>query len=114
MAKYSVKDIRTVALVGHGAAGKTSLADGLLFAAKAVERKGSVDDGTSVSDWDEEEKKRRFSIDTSVLHLDYKGKHIHLLDTPAYPDFVGAALSGLNAADTSVSVIAAPSVIQAN
>ena len=114
MAKYSVKDIRTVALVGHGAAGKTSLADALLFDAKAVERRGNIDDGTSVSDWDDEEKKRHFSIDTSVLHLDYKDKHIHLLDTPGYPDFVGAALAGLNAVDTAALVVAAPSGIQVN
>src|SRR5204863_7494435 len=93
MAKHKVEDIRTVALVGHGAGGKTSLADALLFAAKAVDRRGSVDEGSSVSDFDDEEKKRKFSIDTSVLHLEYKGKHVHLLDTPGYPDFIGAALS---------------------
>src|SRR5208282_5936479 len=92
MANYHVGDIRNIALVGHGASGKTSLADALLFQAKAVDRHGSVDDGTSVSDFDEEEHKRHFSIDTSVLNLDYKGKHVHLLDTPGYPDFVGAAL----------------------
>src|SRR5260370_38707408 len=114
MAKYSVKDIRTVALVGHGAAGKTSLADGLLFAAKAVDRKGSVDDGTSVSDWDEEEKKRHFSIDTSVLHLEYKGKHIHLLDAPGYPDFLGAALGALNAVETVLIVVSATNGVEVN
>src|SRR4051794_12111968 len=101
MAKHSVNDIRTVALVGHGAAGKTSLADALLFAAKAVDRRGSVDEGSSVSDFDEEEKKRHFSIDTSVLHLDYQGKHVHLLDTPGYPDFVGAALAALGAVENA-------------
>src|SRR5215472_15679234 len=96
MAKYKVDDIRNLALVGHGAAGKTSLADGLLFKAGAVERRGSVDDGTSISDYDDEEKKRHFSIDTSVLHLEHKGKHVHLLDTPGYPDFVGSALEALD------------------
>src|SRR5579871_3055664 len=73
MAKYRVEDIRNVALVGHGAAGKTSLADALLYKAKAVDRRGSVEDGTSVSDYDEEEKKRHFSIDTSLLHLEHQG-----------------------------------------
>ncbi len=92
MSKYQVADIRNIALAGHRASGKTSLADALLFQAKAVDRRGSVDDGTSVSDYDEEEHKRHFSIDTSVLHLEYKGKHVHLLDTPGDPDFVGAAL----------------------
>src|SRR5258705_13962896 len=107
MSKYTVADIRNIALVGHGASGKTSLADALLFAAKAVDRRGSVDDGTSVSDYDDEEHKRRFSIDTSVLNLDYKGKHVHLLDTPGYPDFVGGALGALSAVETAVIVVSA-------
>ena len=114
MAKYKVDDIRNVALVGHGAAGKTSLADALLFKAKAVDRHGSVDDGTSVSDYDDEEKKRRISIDTSVLHLEHNGKHIHLLDTPGYPDFVGGALEALNAVENAVIVISAPNGIEVN
>src|SRR5438034_8565613 len=107
MAKYSVSDIRNLALTGHGASGKTSIADALLFKAKAVERRGSPDDGTSVSDYDEEEHKRKNSIDTSVLYLDYKGKHVHLLDTPGYPDFVGAALGALNAVETVIVVVSA-------
>ena len=82
MARHKVEDIRNIALVGHGAAGKTSLADTLLFKAKVVDRRGSVEDGSSVSDYDEEEKKRHFSIDTSILHLEHKGLAIHLLDTP--------------------------------
>ncbi len=114
MAKYHVADIRNVALVGHGAAGKTTLADTLLFHAKAVERRGTVEDGSSVSDYDDEEKKRRFSIDTSVLHLEHKGKQINLLDAPGYPDFVGAALEALNAVETAAVVISAPSGIEVN
>src|SRR5579864_7252809 len=114
MAKHHVGDIRNIALVGHGAAGKTSLADTLLFQAKAVDRRGSVEDGTSVSDYDDEEKKRRISIDTSVLHLEHKGKRVNMLDTPGYPDFVGAALEGLNAVETAVVVISAPGGIEVN
>ncbi len=114
MAKYRVEDIRNLALVGHGAAGKTSLADTLLFQAKAVDRRGSVDEGTSVSDYDDEEKKRHFSIDTSVLHLEHKGKKINLLDTPGYPDFVGAALETLDAVETAVIVLSAPNGIEVN
>src|SRR5262245_24479540 len=114
MAKHNVEDIRNLALVGHGAVGKTTLADALLFHAHAVDRKASVDDGTSVSDFDEEEKKRKFSIDTSVLHLDHQGKRINLLDTPGYPDFVGAALAALEAVETAAIVVSAPAGIQVN
>jgi elongation factor G len=114
MAKYRVEDIRNVALVGHGAAGKTTVADALLYKAKAVDRRGSVDDGTSVSDYDDEEKKRHFSIDTSLLHLEHQGKQVHLLDAPGYPDFVGAALESLAAVETALVVISAPNGIEVN
>jgi elongation factor G len=114
MASHRVEDIRTIALAGHGASGKTSLADALLFQAKAVERRGNVEDGTSVSDFDEEEHKRHFSIDTSVLHLDHKGKRIYLLDTPGYPDFVGAALGALSAVETVVVVVSAVNGVEVN
>src|SRR5207245_8681453 len=85
MAKHKVEDIRNIALVGHGASGKTSLADTLLYKAGTADRRGSVDDGSSVSDYDEEEKKRRFSIDTSILHLEHQGKFVNLLDASGYP-----------------------------
>src|SRR5262245_1633855 len=114
MAKYRTEDIRNIALAGHRASGKTSLADALLFQAKAVDRKGSVDDGTSASDVDEEEKAHRFSIDTSVLHLDHKGKHVNLLDSPGAPDFIGNALGSLGAVENVVVVISATSGIEVN
>jgi elongation factor G len=114
MAKYKVEDIRNIALLGHGASGKTSLADSLLFKAGAVDRRGSVEDGTSVSDYDEEEKKRHFSIDTSLLHLEHKGKRINLLDTPGYPDFVGSALEALSAVENALIVVSAPNGIEVN
>jgi elongation factor G len=114
MAKYTVEEIRNIALVGHGASGKTSLADALLFLAKAVNRRGSVDEGTSLSDYDDEEHKRHFSIDTSLLHLEHGGKQVHLLDTPGYPDFAGAALAALSAVETAVVVLSAPNGIEVN
>jgi elongation factor G len=114
MAVHAVGDIRNVALVGHGAAGKTSLTDALLHKAGAVARRGSVDEGTSVADYDEEEHKRKFSIDTAVVHADYKGKYLEILDAPGYPDFVGAALQALNAAETAVIVINASQGIAVN
>lgn len=114
MSKHKTEDIRNLALVGHGAAGKTSLADALLFKAGAVDRRGNVDDGTSVSDYDDEEKERKFSIDTSLLHLDHAGKRLHILDTPGYPDFVGAALNALLAVENAVVVVSAPAGVQVN
>src|SRR6516225_1724041 len=114
MAKYKVEDIRNVALVGHEVAGKTSLVDALLFKAKAVDRKGSVEDGTSFSDYDDEEKKLKYSVDTSLLHLEHAGKQVHLLDAPGKPDFVGAALGALNAVDNAMIVISAPGGILVN
>jgi elongation factor G len=114
MAKYQVSDIRNIALAGHRASGKTSLADALLYQAKAVDRRGSVEDGSSISDYDEEEHKRRFSIDTSVLHLEHKGKQIHLLDTPGDPAFVGAALGALAAVENVVVVVSAANGVEVN
>jgi elongation factor G len=114
MAKYTTNDIRNIALVGHGAAGKTSLADALLFKAKAVDRRGSVDDGSSVADYDDEEKKRRYTIDAKVLNLDHKGKHVNLIDTPGYPDFIGQAICGLSAVETAAIVVNAPSGVEVN
>src|SRR5438093_652329 len=105
MAKYSSGDIRNIALVGHGGTGKTSLVDSILFHTKAVDKLGSVDDGTSVPDFDEEEKHRKFSIDTSIMHADWKGKRLNIIDTPGYPDFIGAALSCLGAVETVLVVI---------
>jgi elongation factor G len=111
---HKVEDIHSIALVGHEVSGKTSLADALLFKAKAVERRGSPEDGSSVSDFDEEEKKHKYSIDCAVLHFDHQGKRVYMIDTPGKPDFVGQALCGLNAVDTAVVVISATAGIQVN
>src|SRR5271170_4374572 len=114
MANYKVEDIRNLALAGHGASGKTSVADALLFKAKAVDRRGSVDDGTSISDFDEEEHKHHFSVDTSVLHLEHQGKWVNLLDTPGYPDFIGSALAALEAVENVLLVVSAVTGIGVN
>ena len=101
MATHHVEDVRDIALVGHRAAGKTTLADALLFEAHAVDRMGNVDDGTSFADTDDEEKSHHFSIDTHVLHAEHEGKYLHILDAPGSPDFIGAALEALVAAETA-------------
>jgi len=112
--KHLVENVRDIALVGHRAAGKTTLADALLFEAHAVDRMGSVDDETSVADTDEEEHKHHFSIDTHVLHADHEGKHLNILDAPGYPDFIGAAIEALSAVETAVVVISAINGIEVN
>src|SRR5438105_8611133 len=114
MLKYHESDIRTIALVGHRASGKTTLSDALLHTAHAVDRMGSVDDGTSVSDYDDEEHKHHFSIDTSILHFEHEGKFVNLLDAPGYPDFIGAALESLDPVETAVIVVSAPNGIEVN
>lgn len=114
MSSYKTEDIRTVALVGHEVAGKTSLADALLFKAKANDRRGCVDEGTSVSDFDDEEKKHKYSVDSSLLHLDSLGKRVYLIDTPGKPEFIGQALCALNAVETAMVVVSATAGIQVN
>src|SRR5579864_6622925 len=111
---YHVEDIRNIALVGHGASGKTSLADALLFTAGATTRKGSPDDGTSVSDVEDEEKRRHYTIDCHLLHLEWAGKQVHLIDTPGYPDFIGSALSALAAVENAVVTVTAATGIEVN
>jgi len=114
MGQYETKDIRNVAFVGHGTSGKTSLVEGILFKAGATKRLGCVDEGTSVSDFDPEEKERKTTIDSSVLHCNWQDKEINVIDTPGYPDFIGGAIGALNAVETAVVVISATSGIQVN
>ena len=85
----SIENIRNVAFCGHGSAGKTTLVDQLLVKTGAVSANPSVDDGTSICDFDPEEKSHQYSIEASVVHLDHDGVRFHIVDTPGYPDFVG-------------------------
>ncbi|MHC4453893.1 MAG: elongation factor G, partial [Planctomycetota bacterium] len=114
MGQYETKDIRNVAFVGHGASGKTSLVEGILFKTGATKRLGSVDEGTSVSDFDPEEKERKTTIDSSILHCNWQGREINIIDTPGYPDFIGSPIGALSAVETAIIVIAATSGIQVN
>ncbi len=113
MAK-SVTDIRNLVICGHGSAGKTSLVDKLLIQSGAVQGNPSVDAGTSLCDFDEEEKHHHHSIESTVTHFDHAGKHIHLIDTPGYPDLVGQMIGALRAADTALIAIDAHAGIKVN
>ena len=112
MAKYATGQIRNVSLVAHNGAGKTSLADALYFTAGGTNRQGSVDDQTSLSDYEPEEQKRGSSIQTAVLPCDWKDHRINVLDTPGYPDFRGEMMSALRVSDAAVMVISAAAGIE--
>ncbi len=99
------QNIRTLALVGHGGAGKTSLIEALLAAAGAIPTAGGVERGNTVCDYDALEKNHQHSIKVAVAHLEHQGNRINLLDTPGYPDFMGQAMCALDAVETAVVVI---------
>lgn len=105
MKNYDAKDIRNIVLAGHASKGKTTLAEALLSCAGATERFGKVADGTTVMDYDSEEKKRRVSISSAVAPVEYKNKKINLIDTPGLFDFEEGAAEGIRAADTAVIVV---------
>jgi len=109
---YSSTDIRNVCLVGPGNAGKTQLAEALLYAGGAINACGSVDQGDTVSDFTEQEHQLGHSQYVSVCHLDHKGIHVNLIDTPGYRDFYGRALSVLPAVETAAIVINAQNGIE--
>src|SRR5438477_3700799 len=112
MGQYATENIRTVALVGHGASGKTTLAEALLVRAKAIPALGSVERGTTVSDFDPLEKSWQHSLRASVLHFDVDGTRVHLIDTPGFPDFIGQAIGALDAVETAAVVVNAQSGIE--
>ncbi|HEU5302444.1 MAG TPA: elongation factor G [Acidimicrobiia bacterium] len=99
--------IRNVALVGHGGAGKTTLAEALLFVSGAIARTGSVEDGTTVCDFDPEEQKRTISVSLAVAPFEWEDHKVNLLDTPGYADFVGDVAAGLRAAELAIFVVSA-------
>ena len=104
--------IRTLALVGQTAAGKTSLAEALLHKAGAIGAPGSLERGTTVSDFDPMERRAQHSLNSAVLHLRYRDTRVHLIDTPGYADFVGQSMTALEAVDTAAVVINAATGIE--
>jgi len=105
MKEYSADSIRNVALVSHSSAGKTMLAEACLHFTGATTRLGKIEDGTTVSDYDEEEIRRGISVYTSVIPVEYKNTKINLLDTPGYTDFVGEVISALRVSDAAVILL---------
>jgi elongation factor G len=111
---YSTEDIRNIALIGHADAGKTTLADTILKVTGAASRVGCIDDKTSVLDFDEEEHERQHSLYSAVARGSWKGKQIHVLDTPGYPDFIGEAVTAMAAADVAVLCVSAATGVGVN
>ena len=105
MAKFSSDQIRNVCLIGHGGDGKTSLAEAMLYLAKATDRLGKTADGNTVMDFDPEEIRRSISVSASLANFEWKGKKINILDTPGTFDFVGEVREALRVSGTAVLVV---------
>jgi elongation factor G len=112
MAEYTTDKLRTVALVGHGAAGKTLLAEQLLAKTRMIGAAGAVEKGTTVCDFDPQEKAAQHSLRSAVVHVDWRDTRVHLIDTPGYPDFAGQAIGALDAVETAAVVINASAGIE--
>ncbi|MCR5174089.1 MAG: GTP-binding protein, partial [Oscillospiraceae bacterium] len=104
---YTTDQIRNVLLIGHGASGKTSLAESMLYVTGAIDRQGKVADGTTVCDYDAEEQKRTISISTAVAPVYYDDHKINIIDTPGFFDFAGDVMTALAAADFAIVVVTA-------
>ena len=112
MKTYTCKNIRNIALAGHGGSGKTSVAEGLLYKCGEIERMGKVSDGNSVCDYDPEEIKRKISLGTSLAYCQWKDVKINILDTPGQFDFAAGLYEGINAAESVVIALPAKDGVQ--
>ena len=105
MKQYDAKHILNIAMAGHSGAGKTSVAEAMLYLAKASDRLGKISDGNTMLDYDAEEIKRKVSVLTAVAPVEWKNMKINLIDTPGLFDFEGARSEGIRAAETAVIVL---------
>ncbi|WP_295392963.1 elongation factor G [uncultured Thiodictyon sp.] len=112
MSDYNAEDVRNIALVGHAGSGKTTLVEALLVAAGVLPVAGSIAKGTTVCDFDPLEKELQHSLDSAITSLDAHGKHINIIDTPGYPDFLGRSISVLPAVETAAVVVNAQAGIE--
>ncbi len=112
MKNYAAKDIRNFAVVGHGGSGKTTLSEAMLSRSGKINRIGSIESGTTVSDYHHDEHQRQISIHSSPLHLEWDDIKFNLIDTPGYLDFIGEAISSLAVVDAAVVVVHAVNGIE--
>ena len=105
MAEYITTNIRNIALMGHGGEGKTTLTEAMLFAAGIIDRQGKVEDGTTVTDFEPEENKRKCSISAACAPIDWNDKMLNIIDVPGYFDFVGEMVGPLRVVETACIVV---------
>lgn len=112
MKNYATADLRDVVVVGHGGCGKTSLVEAMLYNAKATTRLGKVESGTTVTDFEPEEIKRKISINLALAPCEWKNHKLNLIDTPGYADFIGEVVGALRAADSVMTVVDAAAGVE--
>ncbi|KPK99587.1 MAG: elongation factor G [candidate division Zixibacteria bacterium SM23_73_3] len=112
MKDFKIDQIRNVGVVSHGGVGKTSLVEAMLYDAKVTTRLGKVDDGTSLSDYTDDEMERKISIGASLLHLEWKNHKINIVDLPGYQDFIGEVVGGLRVTETALILLSAQSGVE--
>jgi elongation factor G len=112
MSNYTTENIRNIAITGHGNTGKTTLVEALLLKAGLIKQMGAIEKGTTVCDFDPQEKEHQHSLDSAIVSIDYQGVHINIIDTPGYPDFIGKTLAVLPAVETCAVVINAQTGIE--
>jgi len=105
MANFTTEHLRNIVLIGHGSSGKTTLAEAMLFDTGVLSRRGRVEDGTTVADWDEEAIRRKQSVAASVVACEHKGNKLNLLDTPGFLDFAGEAKGAVSVADAGLVLV---------
>ncbi len=112
MKVYTTDKIRNIALLGHGGSGKTSLAEAMAKVSGMITRMGRIDDGNTISDYDKEEQKRKFSISTSMIPIEWADTKLNILDTPGYFDFVGEVEEAMSAAASAIIVVSAKAGVE--
>lgn len=110
---YTTEKIRNVVLLGHGGSGKTSLVESMAYLSGITSRMGKVEDGNTVSDFGKEEQKRKISISTSIIPIEWEGTKINIIDTPGYFDFIGEVEEGISAADAAIIVVSGKAGVEA-
>lgn len=112
MKDYNTFNLRNVGIIGHSASGKTSLTEALLFSSKTIDRLGNIEDGSTISDFDQEEKKRKISLSAAVAPLEWKNIKINIVDIPGFFDFLGEQIEGMRAVDVATIVVCGSAGVQ--